>query len=150
MMRAALVVSALVLAGCRSGPLPPATLDARGDTCGYCRMAVSPAGVAAQVVAPGEEPRFFDDIGCLASFLKEHAEQPPGAIAYVVDHGTRNWVWAAGASYTRVPDLETPMDSHLVAHADERSRRNDAVTARGTATTVADVFGARLPPGARP
>ena len=31
-----------------------------------CRMAVSAAGVAAQVVAPGEEPRFFDDIGCLA------------------------------------------------------------------------------------
>jgi len=149
-MRLALLASTLAFAGCVSGPPPPATPDAGGDTCAFCRMAVSPAGVTAQVVAPGEEPRFFDDIGCLASFLKEHAEQPPGAIAYVVDHRTRAWVWAAGASYTRVPDLETPMGSHLIAHADARSRQDDAVTSRGTAAAVADVFGARLPPGGRP
>jgi copper chaperone NosL len=146
MMRALLAVSALALIGCGSGPQPPAALDAHGDTCAYCRMAVSPAGVAAQVVAPGEEPRFFDDIGCLASFLKDHA-QPSGAIAYVVDHRTRDWVWAAGASYTRVPDLETPMGSHLIANAGEESRRNDPVAARGAAVAVADVFGGRPPPG---
>ncbi len=150
MMRPALLASMLVLAGCGSGPLPPAALDARGDACAFCRMAVSPAGVAAQVVAPGEDPRFFDDIGCLASFLKDHAEQPAGAIAYVIDHRTRNWVWANGALYTRVPDLDTPMGSHLVAHADERSRQDDPVTARGSAVANADVFGARLPPGGVP
>lgn len=144
----ALLTSMLALAGC--GSAPPATLDARGDACAFCRMAVSAAGVAAQVVAPGEDPRFFDDIGCLASFLKEHREQPAGAIAYVVDHRTRTWVRADGAFYTRVPDLDTPMGSHLVAHADERSRRDDAITARGSTTTNADVFGARMPPGGAP
>lgn len=146
-MRLALLASMLVLTGCASGPLPPATLDARGDMCAFCRMTVSPAGVAAQLVAPGEEPRFFDDVGCLASFLKEHAQQPPGAIAYVVDHRTRAWVAAAAASYTRVPDLETPMGSHLVAHADGRSRQREPAISGGTAVAVADVFGARLPPG---
>jgi copper chaperone NosL len=144
------LASMLALAGCGSGPLPPATLDARGDACTFCRMAVSAAGVAAQVVAPGEDPRFFDDIGCLASFLNEHPEQSAGAIAYVVDHHTRNWVRADAALYTRVPDFDTPMGSHLVAHADERSRHDDTVTARGTAAGNADVFGARRPPGERP
>jgi copper chaperone NosL len=143
----ALFASMLVLVGCGSGPLPPATLDARGDACASCRMAVSAAGVVAQLVAPGEEPRFFDDIGCLASFLKDHAEQPTGAIAYVVDHRTRNWVQADAALYRRVPDLETPMGSHLVAHADEQSQKDDEVSARGSATANADVFGARTPPG---
>jgi len=149
-MRLAVLASMLVLAGCESGSLPPVTLDERGDTCAFCRMAVSAAGVAAELVAPGEDPRFFDDIGCLASFLKEHPEQPAGAIAYVVDHRTRAWVRAAGALYARVPDLDTPMGSHLVAHGDERSRQDDAATARGSAATNADVFGTRTPPGGTP
>ena len=150
MKRLAILASMLVLAGCGSDPLPPATVDARGDACAFCRMTVSAAGVAAQVVAPGEDPRFFDDIGCLASFLNEHPKQPAGAIAYVADHRTRNWVRAGAALYTRVPDLDTPMGSHLVAHADERSRQDDAVSARGSAAANALVFGARIPPGGLP
>lgn len=144
-MRVALLAPLIVLAGCARGPLPPATLDAHGDTCAFCRMAVSASGVAAQLVAPGEDPLFFDDIGCLASFLKEHDQQPAGAIAYVADRRIRQWVSAYSALYTRVPDLETPMGSHLVAHADEQSRRQDAVTARGSAVTTAAVFGDSLP-----
>ncbi len=35
-------------------------------------MAVSSARFASQIVAPGEEPRFFDDLGCLAAYLREH------------------------------------------------------------------------------
>jgi copper chaperone NosL len=146
----ALLASMLVAAGCASGPLPPATLDAPGDTCSSCRMAVSPAVVAAQIVAPGEEPRWFDDIGCLASFLNEHEDQPDGAVAYIADHRTRSWVRADGALYTRVPELDTPMGSHLVGHADDRSRQDDPVTARGSAVAAGDVFGGRMPPEGSP
>lgn len=141
-----LLTPMLALAGCGSGPLPPAMLDARGDACASCRMAVSSAGVVAQLVAPGEDPRFFDDIGCLASFLNDHPEQPAGAIAYVADHRTRTWVRADAALYTRVPDLETPMGSHLVAHVDGQSRQSEALTARGSVAAHAEVFGARVPP----
>jgi len=143
----ALLAPMFVLAGCGSSPLPPATLGGRGEACASCRMAVSAAGVVAQLVAPGEEPMFFDDIGCLASFLKEHPEQPAGAIAFVVDHRTRSWARANAALYTRVPDLETPMGSHLVAHADERSRKDDDVSARGSVAANGEVFGAGRPPG---
>jgi copper chaperone NosL len=148
MTRLALIASVLVLAGCGSEPLPPAALDARGDACAFCRMAATPTGLVAQLVAPGEDPRFFDDIGCLAAFLNAHLEQPDDAIAYVVDHRTRTWVRADRAWYTRVPNLETPMGSHLVAHADQASYRADGLTSRGSVTTVAEVFGARPLPGA--
>jgi copper chaperone NosL len=150
MMRCWLFASMLLLAGCGSGPLPPATLDAHGDTCASCRMAVSASGVAAQLVAPGDEPRFFDDIGCLVSYVKEHGAPRAGAVAYVADHRTRAWVRAGSAVYTRVPGLDTPMGSHLIAHADEPSRRGDPVAAPGEAVAPADVFGGRLPPGATP
>lgn len=149
MIRVALLASGLVIVGCGSGPLPPATLDAPGNVCAFCRMAVSPSGLVAQVVAPGEEPQFFDDIGCLAAFLNEHALQSDEAIAYVADHRTRNWVRADRALYTRNPDLETPMNSHLMAHADVPSRDADPLTSRGSAVTFADVFAAATPPRER-
>ncbi len=139
-----LLLAAVVACGCRSGPPEPAALDTRNEACASCRMAVSDARFASQIVAPGELPRFFDDLGCLASWLKEH-EAPKGAVAFVADHRTKAWVRAERAVYTRVSGLETPMSSHLVAHADVASRDKDEDGA-GTAVAAAELFGPKGPP----
>jgi copper chaperone NosL len=138
-----------VAAGCRGAPPEPAALDTKNDQCAFCRMAVSDRKFAGQVVAPGEEPSFFDDIGCLQSHLGQ-AAVPVGAVAYVADHGSGRWVRAASAVYTYVASLDTPMGSHLIAHADEASRRGDPASAGGEPRTATDVFGPSGPPdGAR-
>ncbi len=134
---------------CSSGPPPPAPLDTRNDTCQSCRMTVSDARFAAQLAAAGEEPRFFDDIGCLATYLKDHPDAGRRAVAYVADHRTKAWVRAGLAVYTRVPGIETPMSSHLVAHADAASRDRDAEAAGGAGMSAADVFGPAGPPGGK-
>jgi copper chaperone NosL len=103
-------------------------------------MAVSSAVFASQLVAPGELPRFFDDLGCLADFLKA-GKAPAGAVAFVADHRTKAWVRADRAVYTRVPGLETPMGSHVVAHADAASRDQDADARGGTPVSAAELFG---------
>ena len=64
----ALLLSVFSLFAC-GGPPGPAALDTKNDACAWCRMGASDARFAAQLVAPREEPRFFDDIGCLAAFL---------------------------------------------------------------------------------
>jgi copper chaperone NosL len=102
-------------------------------------MAVSDRRFAAQLLAPGDDPRFFDDVGCLASFVRSKRDLPAGWRAYVSDHRTQQWVAADAAVYTRVPALETPMGSHLVAHADEGSRRADLPEAKDALLTWADV-----------
>jgi copper chaperone NosL len=140
-MRRALAVIGL-LAACASGPPPPADLDTRNDSCGWCRMAVSDARFAAQIVAPSEEPRFFDDIGCLGHYLAGSKSLPPGAVVYVADHRTRAWVRSEVAVYTAVPALATPMDSHLIAHADAASRDADPESKGGAPRTAAQVLGA--------
>ncbi len=132
---------ALLSAGCARGPVPPASPDTRNDSCSWCRMVVSDLRFAAQLVAPGEEPRFFDDVGCLATFLKAGGAPVKGQIAYVADHRTKEWVRASRAVYTKVAGLQTPMSSFLVAHADAASRDADPDTRNGTAMTVAQVFG---------
>jgi len=132
---------ALLLAGCARGPALPAQPDTKHDACGWCRMAVSDLRFAAQLVAPNEEPRFFDDIGCLATFLKAGGAPAKGQLAYVADHRTKQWVRASTALYTKVPGLLTPMNSFLVAHADAVSRAADDAAKGGTSMTVIQVFG---------
>jgi copper chaperone NosL len=143
---------ALVLAvavACASGPLQPAPLDTRNEQCASCRMGVSDPRFAAQVIAPGELPHFFDDVGCLADWLKEH-EPPPGAIAFVADHRTKEWIRADRALYTRNPGLETPMSSHLIAHAAAASRDADPDARGGTDVSAATLFGPGGPPAGGP
>lgn len=107
-------------------------------------MTVSDLRFAAQIVAPGEEPRFFDDLGCLQHFLKA-GEVPDGATAYVADHRTRAWVPAARAVYVRNDTVATPMASHLIAYADAASRDADP-HGRGTQLSATDLFGPAGPP----
>ena len=118
----------------------PAPLDTRNEQCASCRMAISSAVFASQLVAPGEVPRFFDDLGCLADYLRA-GKAPAGATAFVSDHRTKAWVRADRAVYTRVPGLETPMGSHVVAHVDAASRDQDPDARAGAPVSAAEVFG---------
>ena len=137
-------------AACRGGPPSPAQLDPRNDHCANCRMAVSAPRFAAQLVAPGEEPRFFDDLGCLRDWLRAHPAPPRGAVAYVADHRTGAWVRAAAAIYARVPGLATPMGSELVAHQDAASRVADRSLGRAVPVAPAELFGPAGPPDGKP
>ena len=140
-------VTACLALACAGGPPGPATLDVGRQPCDHCRMTVSDARFAAQIVAPGEEPLFFDDLGCLAAYLRDQTDLPPGAVAYVTDHGTGDWVPAAAAVYTRVAALATPMSSHLVAHRSEASREADPAAREGDAVGATELFGPAGPPG---
>jgi copper chaperone NosL len=136
---------ALSFVACGAGAPEPAPLDTRNEQCASCRMAVSNARFSSQLVAPGELPRFFDDLGCLADFLKA-GKAPAGAVAFVADHRTKAWVRADRAVYTKVPGLETPMGSHVIAHADAASRNGDVDARAGTPVSGTEVFGPVGPP----
>jgi len=129
---------------CSRGPPAPAALDTRNDACASCRMLVSDPRTAAQLVAPGEEPLFFDDVGCLARYLREHPPRRASA-AYVADHRSGAWVPAREASYVLQPAASTPMGSHLLAYRDPGSRDSDPAAAGGRPLALSEVFGE--PPG---
>lgn len=144
---ASMAVSLAIASMACSREVAPATLDTANTLCGSCRMAVSDVRFAAQIAAPGAEPVFFDDIGCLRDYLVQPGLRlPEGAVAFVADHRTREWTRAADAVYTNAARITTPMGSGLIAHADDGSRRQDADTAAGTRMTPAEVFGAAGPP----
>lgn len=144
-VRALAAVLVLLSIGCggQAGPSPVTPSDA----CTFCRMNVSDPHFAGQIAASGEDPRFFDDVGCLAGWLKEH-QPPPESVAWVADHRTGRWVQAADAVYTRARSLSTPMGSGIIAHADAASRQADRDALDGEALTVTAVFAtAHVPRG---
>jgi copper chaperone NosL len=144
--RVAVVAVVALGAACGSTALQPATLDPANEQCRQCRMVISDQRFASQVVAPYEEPRFFDDLGCLATYLRGAPSLARGAIIFVADHRTRAWVRADQAVFTRVETLSAPMGSHIVAHASDSSRDADVDAADGAAMEMRDVFeGVRLP-----
>jgi copper chaperone NosL len=142
------VLAAFAALGTSCGPsVPlPATLDTAHEQCRQCRMVISDQRFASQVVAPYEEPWFFDDLGCLTRYLRDAKNLPREAIIFVADHRTRVWVRADQAVFTRVETLSAPMGSHIVAHASASSRDADVDAAHGTAMEMRDVFeGVQLP-----
>lgn len=130
---------ALVGAGCVAGPPGPAPLDTATEACRSCRMAVSNARLAAQVVASGEEAVFFDDLACLAAYLEGQASISE-RVVYVADHRTAAWVAAAGAIYTRALHVQTPMGGGVIAHADAASREADPAGLGGTDVPVSTLL----------
>jgi len=142
----ALLLACLIGACAESGVGPASPVLGR-DTCAHCRMTLSSLRFAAQLVAPGEEPRFFDDIGCLRGFLEDAPDRTAEAVAFVADHQSGAWVRAADAVFTRVETMETPMGSHLMAHASAAARDADPDARGGAAVAITDLFGPSGPPG---
>jgi copper chaperone NosL len=113
----AALLSLLALAmACGGGAPSPVPIVLHEDTCSHCRMAVSQRELAAELVTRQGRVEIFDDIGCLAAWLREHG-RPEGSAAFVVDHRAGEWLAAESATYVASP-LPTPMGSGLSAFAD--------------------------------
>ena len=136
----ALVALVAIAAAACGRPPAPEPLDTRHDNCASCRMTVSDRHLAAQIVASGDEPKFFDDLGCLSQYL---ATQPiaSDAAVFVADHRTGDWVPAERAVFSRLTLRSTPMASGLVAHESTASRAADAAAAASTIVPAAAVLG---------
>jgi copper chaperone NosL len=127
------------MVACSAGPVAPVAIDPASDACAECRMLISDARLSAQIVARGEEPRLFDEIGCLRRYLKGHPVAR-GAAVYVADHRTGSWVAAGTAVYTQTSLRATPMASGILAHADAASRERDAAAAGGELLRLTDIL----------
>lgn len=130
------LLSLLACGGTADGPAP---IDTKNDACSWCRMSVSDRRFAAQLTAPGHEPKLFDDAGCLRDWLKAPREAGPWT-AWVADHRTKEWLKAKDALFTKVA-VQTPMNSGLIAHASAASRDADPNSNGGAAVPASEVIG---------
>jgi copper chaperone NosL len=112
-MKAAVLVAAVWLGACGSAPPRPDPIRTGDDACAECRMTILSLKTAAQIVAPGAEPVFFDDLRCLSDY-RARTQLSAGAVVFVVDYPTGDWIDERDAVITRAPE-QTPMGSGLIA-----------------------------------
>jgi hypothetical protein len=117
--RAFLVISsafgALALFAACEPPLDRAIDPAWGkQPCGHCAMLLQDREAAAEVVTKAGERLFFDDIGCMVSWIDDKkASHVEAAHAWVRAPGGGGWVDARATLYTA--GARTPMDFGFLA-----------------------------------
>ena len=140
--RPMILLLVVALAGCRVHDVQPADLRVGEEACGTCRMVISDQRFGSQIVAPHEDPRFFDDLGCLSNYLRSHP-LASGAHVYVADHRTRAWVPAERAVFTTAAAARAPMGSSVIAHESTASRDLDPEARDGAAVDPAAILQAK-------
>ncbi|MBI2394152.1 MAG: hypothetical protein HYV09_31570 [Deltaproteobacteria bacterium] len=109
-MLLSLVVAATPVVACRSDEGRAIDPVWGKQPCAHCAMLVSERRAAAQLVDQSGERQYFDDIGCMAAWAREHAEPKRMWVRAPNDDG---WVDARTARYRT--DAKTPMDYGFVA-----------------------------------
>lgn len=125
--------------GCGGGSPEPVAIAIDEDACSQCRMAVSQRRFAAQLVTRQGRIETFDDLGCLAAWIREQG-RPEGAGAFVADYRSEAWLAAEAASYVVSPVLPTPMGYGLAAFADAAAAEVAAVELEGEAVAWPQVL----------
>lgn len=134
--RVFLSVFCLLFSAFCTAPTGPVEITANADACHWCRMTIADRRLAAQLIAPGEEPRLFDDIGCMTSELARERKRPEDLRIYVADYESGRWIEAERASFERCAEISTPMASHIIAHESRKATRCQPVS-------MAEILGVR-------
>lgn len=103
---------ALLSAGCTAAEVRPVELYPE-DMCAACRMAISDARFASEIIETDGTVSKFDDIGCLLKF-REKSSQPQIAAIFLKDYETLAWVPYEKSTIVET-GVSTPMASGRVA-----------------------------------
>ena len=114
--RLVIVAVALLSAACSARAAGPPEIVVDRTACSHCSMFVSEPIYAAAYQAPGEEPRLFDDIGCMLDALRRETASP--IHIWVQDAAGAGWLDANAAIFVASPDIRTPMNGGVLAYAD--------------------------------
>ncbi|GAB3319366.1 hypothetical protein GCM10027511_29890 [Hymenobacter humi] len=111
-----LLTAGLGLGSCQSGPR---AVRLGQDECAHCRMTVVRPEFAAELVTGKGRQYVFDDLRCMANFLREHPEVAgPGPRLLVADFNEpATWLPVQDAHLVRSPAFHTPMNGQLAAFA---------------------------------
>lgn len=101
---------ALFFVSCGPPLREPRAVRPESDVCAECRMTVVPEGHAAQSIDVEGQVLMFDDPGCLALFVHDHADSFHDAVYFVQDVETKVWVPWNRASFVRADEVGSPMN----------------------------------------
>lgn len=132
------IATAVMLASCQKVTLVAVPIEAH-DMCSFCRMSISEARYAAELTDSDAEIFKFDDIGCMANFIKQKKGKASITATFVMDFDRREWLAAESAFYVRSSQFKTPMNGGIVAFKDQSSATAAVAKYNGTLVSFAEI-----------
>lgn len=103
----------LLLAACSQ---QPAEIHYGSDECSHCRMMITDARFASQLVTETGKVIKFDSIECLAGYTGDHKTELESAKAWVSDfNNPGRWLAVSKAQIIRSKVINSPMGASLLA-----------------------------------
>lgn len=134
-----LICLLFLVANCQKQAIAPVAL-APEDMCSYCKMAISEKQYAAELIDSDGQASKFDDIGCMANFIKTKKNTEKSVAYFVMDFNERQWIKAEDAYYVRSSELSTPMNGGLIAFKTEAKAQEAAAKFHGKLLRFKDIF----------
>lgn len=128
----------IVLAQCQYRNPGPVAIEA-DDMCSFCRMSISEKRYAAELIDDEGRVFKFDDIGCMANFIKQKKTDATIHETFVMDFDRREWLKAENAIYVRSSELKTPMNGGMIAFKEQSSAAAAVAKYHGTTLQFAEV-----------
>jgi copper chaperone NosL len=135
-----LITALLLLAACTGGGIAPVELLPE-DMCASCKMAISEKKYAAEFINQDGEAFKFDDIGCLAGYVKNKTSRASITAFFVVDFESKQWLKAEEAVFVQSSQFQTPMAGGIVAFRDKAKAEAAAASNQGRLISFAEVLG---------
>ena len=131
-------IAIVMLASCVQVTVAPVAIEA-DDMCSFCRMSISEKRYAAELISNDGQVFKFDEIGCMANFIKQKKNNGDVHAAFVMDFDRREWLPAENAFYVRSSELKTPMNGGIVAFENQSSAEGAAAKYHGALVRFAEV-----------
>jgi len=135
----AAMFSLVWLVACETNRVEPVAL-APEDMCAYCKMAISEKRYAAELIGSEGAVFKFDDIGCMANFIKGQKNAVQVGAFYVMDFDDGQWIKADNAYYVRSSKLATPMNGGIIAFKNQSQAEQAISKYSGKLLSFKDIF----------
>ena len=126
------------LANSKKKPVEPVMIEVH-DMCSFCRMSISEKRYAAELIDSEGQALKFDDIACMANYIKQKNNNSSIVATFVMDFDRREWLKAENAFYVRSSDFKTPMNGGIVAFGDQSGAQAAAAKYNGAMLKFADL-----------
>jgi nitrous oxide reductase accessory protein NosL len=100
MKAVALVVLALLAAGCSPSPLPIYA----GDLCFNCRRPINDVAMAGEIITHNNQALKFRTTACMVRYLKANADQ--ARVVFVTDYTSKRIIKATSATFVPFETVE--------------------------------------------
>jgi len=125
-----IVAFALLAAACSAKAMGAPDIIVDRTVCSHCNMLISELTYAAAYQVDGNDPRVFDDIGCMLDGLRGEGASPINV--WVQNAAGGGWLDAGDAIFVASPNVRTPMGGGILAYADANEAAKAATAHRGS------------------